>query len=76
MLNPQQVAMANLLLGRDVSPDIQRFFEARDKLGKALSAEQQLFVSEHWQRVDIFLASEKGRTAAALFVDEWIDSMK
>lgn len=51
-------------------------FEARHKLGQALSAEQQVFVSEHWQKVDVFLASEKGRVAAALFVDEWIDSMK
>lgn len=76
MLSPQQIAMANLLLGRDVSPDLQRFFEARHKLGQALNSEQQMFVSEHWQRIDAFLASEKGRTAAALFVDEWMSSMQ
>lgn len=76
MLNPLQVALANQLLGRDVAPDIQKFYDARHQLGQALSAEQQVFVSEHWQKVDFFLASEKGRVAAALFVDEWIDSMK
>lgn len=76
MLNPLQVALANQLLGRDVAPDIQKFYQARHKLGQALSAEQQIFVSEHWQRVEEFLASEKGRTAAALFVDEWMESMK
>ena len=46
MLNPLQVALANQLLGRDVSPDIQKFYEARHKLGQALTAEQQVFVSE------------------------------
>ena len=76
MLNPLQVALANQLLGRDVSPDIQKFYEARHKLGQALTAEQQVFVSEQWQKVDVFLASEKGRTAAALFVEEWMESMK
>lgn len=76
MLNPLQVALANQLLGRDVAPDIHRFYEARNRLGQALSAEQQIFVSEQWQKVDVFLASEKGRTAAALFVEEWMASMK
>ena len=76
MLSLEQIQLVSALIGRDVSKEISLFFDARMALGKALSTEQQEFVSVHWPRVDAFLASEKGRQAADLFVSEWQDSMK
>lgn len=76
MLTLDQIQIVSALMGRDVSKEIALFFDARLALGKALSTEQQVFVSQHWPDVDKFLASEKGRIAADLFVSEWQDSMK
>lgn len=76
MLTPQQISVLSLVMGRDVSKEMSLFLDARLAFGKALSTEQQMFVSENWPRVDVFLASEKGRVATDLFVSEWQDAMK
>lgn len=59
------------LMGRDVSKEMAALADARAALGAALSTEQQLFVSEHWQGLAGWLRTDAGRDAARLVVDEW-----
>lgn len=45
-------------------------------LGKALTVEQQLFISAHWQHLADWLRTEEGKIAAQTFVDDWRNCTK
>lgn len=49
---------------------IEAFIKTRDAIGKALTKEQQLFVSANLLRIHEFIATPDGQTAIKLFVEE------
>lgn len=68
--------LLSALMGRDVSREVAALAQCRAALGSALSVEQQLFVSEHWRDLHVWLGTDAGRDAARLVVDEWMGSAR
>lgn len=54
---------------------IQALILTRDGIGKALTQEQQVFVSANVLKMHEFVATNEGRAAVALFVEEWQRSL-
>lgn len=50
---------------------IQSLILTRDGVGAALTQEQQVFVSANLMAMHKFIATNEGRAAVALFVEEW-----
>lgn len=62
------------LIGRDVSRDVAAIADIRSALGAALSVDQQIFVTNNWQKLGVWLQTKEGRDAARLVADEWTAS--
>lgn len=71
MFSPSQVVLLSALVGRDLSREANVLEQTRVALGRALTVEQQQFVSANWDRLDVFLASKTGADAAQGFVQSW-----
>lgn len=58
------------MLDKSVLDQIEALLKTWDAIGKALTKEQQMFVSVNLLRVHEFIATPDGQTAIKLFVEE------
>lgn len=62
--------------GKDITNEIALFYRAKAAVGKSLSPEGQVYVSNNIQSIVSFMESPKGVAALSDFFDAWVNSLE